>query len=68
LTAREREILARLAQDEDLPAIAAHLYVSHATVRNHVQHILAKLDVHSTLEAVALHLLDGDPPAQRGAK
>jgi DNA-binding CsgD family transcriptional regulator len=60
LTAREREILAHLAADEDLPTIAANLYVSHATVRNHVQHILTKLDAHSTLEAVALLLLQRD--------
>jgi DNA-binding NarL/FixJ family response regulator len=34
-------------------AVAAHLYVSPATVRNHVQNILVKLDVHSRLEAAA---------------
>jgi len=36
--------------------------VSYATARNHVQHILAKLEVHSTQEAVALFLVrDGNP-------
>jgi DNA-binding NarL/FixJ family response regulator len=37
--------------------IAKRLFVSHATVRNHVQHILAKLGAHSILESIALHLL-----------
>ena len=31
--------------------------VSYYTVRNHVQHVLGKMGVHSTLEAVALYLL-----------
>jgi len=57
LTPREKEILAHLADDEDFPTIAARLFVSHATVRNHVQHILTKLGAHSTLEAIALYLL-----------
>lgn len=58
LTQREREILALLAADSNLHEIAEELAVSHATVRNHVQHILGKLGVHSILEAVAVWLLD----------
>ena len=58
LTPRQRQVLAHLANDEDLPTVAAKLHVSHVTVRNHVQHILAKLGVHSMPEAVALFLLD----------
>lgn len=57
LTRRESEILRLLAEDETLYAIAARLGVSHATVRNHVQHILEKLGVHSIMEAVACYLL-----------
>jgi DNA-binding NarL/FixJ family response regulator len=34
-------------------AAAERLHVSRATIRNHVQNILTKLDVHSRLEAVA---------------
>ena len=34
-------------------AMAERLHVSPATVRNHVQHILEKLGVHSRLEAAA---------------
>jgi DNA-binding NarL/FixJ family response regulator len=34
--------------------IAARLNLSYATVRNHIQNALRKLDVHSQVEAVAL--------------
>ena len=57
LSKREREVLEFLAEDENLYEIAEKLNVSYYTVRNHVQHILGKMGVHSTLEAVALFLL-----------
>ncbi len=57
LTGREREILDRLCLDENLFTIAERLHLSHYTVRNHVQHILAKMGAHSMLEAVARYLL-----------
>ncbi len=60
LTQREREILSLLAEDATLHEIAERLGVSYATVRNHVQHILRKLGVHSILEAVAVFLLNAD--------
>ena len=60
LTSREREILTLLAEDATLHEIAGRLGVSYATVRNHVQHILRKLGVHSILEAVAVFLLNED--------
>jgi len=53
LTAREREILSLLAAGMGTAAIAEHLAISTATVRNHVQRIIAKLRVHSRLAAVA---------------
>ena len=53
LTAREREILSLLAVGMGTAAIAGHLGISTATVRNHVQRIIAKLRVHSRLAAVA---------------
>jgi DNA-binding CsgD family transcriptional regulator len=53
LTAREREILGLLAVGMGTAAIAGHLAISTATVRNHVQRIIAKLRVHSRLAAVA---------------
>lgn len=57
LSRREREVLQLLAEDQNLYEIAEKLGVSYYTVRNHVQHILGKMGVHSTLEAVALYLL-----------
>lgn len=60
LTQREREILKLLADDETLHGIAHRLNLSYATIRNHVQHILGKLGVHSILEAVAFYLLVED--------
>jgi DNA-binding CsgD family transcriptional regulator len=60
LTRRERQILRLLTHDETLYSIASKLNVSHATVRNHVQHILTKLGVHSIMEAVAYYLLEND--------
>jgi DNA-binding CsgD family transcriptional regulator len=58
LTLREREVLARLVRDETLWTIACDLRITHATVRNHVQHILTKLGAHSIAEAVALSLVE----------
>lgn len=60
LTDREKQILSMLARDETLHGIAETLCVSYVTVRNHVQHILSKLGVHSILEAVAVYLLCED--------
>jgi DNA-binding NarL/FixJ family response regulator len=53
LTPREREVLALLTSGASSPEIARTLAVSPNTVRTHVQSILAKLQVHSRLEAVA---------------
>jgi PAS domain S-box-containing protein len=53
LTAREKEILHLLANGKRTRAIAHELYISTATVNNHVQHIMDKLDSHNRLEVVA---------------
>jgi PAS domain S-box-containing protein len=53
LTRRELEILRLMAAGDDTRTISGRLHVSPATVRNHVQNILAKLNVHSRLQAVA---------------
>lgn len=53
LTRRELQVLKLLAQGADTTAIATELIISESTVRNHVQHVLHKLDVHSRLEAAA---------------
>jgi DNA-binding NarL/FixJ family response regulator len=55
LTPREREVLMCLAEGPRCrEAIANQLYLSVNTVRTHLQNIMAKLGVHSALEAVAL--------------
>jgi two-component system nitrate/nitrite response regulator NarL len=51
LTAREREILTYLAQGLSNKAIARALDISHDTVKLHVRHILAKLNLTSRVEA-----------------
>jgi PAS domain S-box-containing protein len=53
LTRREIQVLHLMKEGATTHAIANSLYVSRATVRNHIQHIFAKLDVHNRLEAVA---------------
>lgn len=53
LTAREREILGMLAEGLAIAEISQQLCISPVTVRNHVQHLIAKLGLHSQLEAVA---------------
>ena len=52
LTAREKEILRSLAEGLSTAAIARKLFIAPVTVRNHVQNLLHKLDVHSKLAAV----------------
>jgi DNA-binding NarL/FixJ family response regulator len=54
LTRREKEILCCLVSGMTRDAIADRLYLSRNTVRTHIQNLLGKLDVHSTLAAVAL--------------
>ena len=53
LTAREIEILGLLAAGRPTREIAAHLGIAALTTRNHLQHIFAKIEVHSQREAVA---------------
>ena len=53
LTRRERQVLAMLADGSDKDAIAVALAISPQTARTHVQNILAKLGLHSRLEAAA---------------
>jgi PAS domain S-box-containing protein len=52
LTTREFQILELLAQGIDTSTIAQKLVIRDVTVRNHIQRILHKFDVHSRLEAI----------------
>ncbi len=51
LTQREREILKHLAKGESNKTIARELDISYDTVKLHVRHILAKLNLSSRVEA-----------------
>ena len=51
LTEREKEILQHLARGESNKTIARALDISHDTVKLHVRHILAKLNLSSRVEA-----------------
>jgi DNA-binding NarL/FixJ family response regulator len=52
LTSREREILDLIAQGHTNAKIAARLFVSPNTVRNHISHIFAKLQVADRAQAI----------------
>ncbi len=54
LTERERQILDHLARGESNKAIARALEISHDTVKLHVRHILAKLNLSSRVEAAVM--------------
>ncbi|MEX2240174.1 MAG: alpha/beta fold hydrolase [Burkholderiales bacterium] len=54
LTAREQEILERIAQGRDNAQIAAHLGLSEKTVRNNITRIFDKLGVENRAQAIVL--------------
>jgi DNA-binding NarL/FixJ family response regulator len=54
LTDREREVLTLIARGRSNDDIAADLVVSIATVKTHVNRILAKLTIHSRAQAVVV--------------
>ena len=59
LTPREREVLEALAEGLDGKEIAEKLNISVPTERNHIASILAKLGVHSRLQALVFALRYG---------
>jgi two-component system nitrate/nitrite response regulator NarL len=70
LTQREREILSHLARGESNKAIARQLDISYDTVKLHVRHILAKLNLSSRVEAAVFavehKLAPGLEPGRKG--
>jgi DNA-binding CsgD family transcriptional regulator len=66
LTSREWAVLTRLLDGQRIPAIAADLYVSQSTVRNHLSSIYAKLGVHSQVDLIRLIRHGAKPSANNG--
>jgi two-component system nitrate/nitrite response regulator NarL len=59
LSAREREVLNRIARGQSIPAIAAELFVAPSTVKTHVQRLYEKLGVSDRAAAVAEAMRQG---------
>ena len=59
LTRREAAVLGALARGRGTPEIAEDLQISAATVRNHIQRLLRKLQCHTRLEAVVRAAREG---------
>jgi DNA-binding NarL/FixJ family response regulator len=59
LSAREIEILEMVSRGLTNKEIALALYISHYTVRNHINHITAKLQVADRTEAATVALRQG---------
>jgi two-component system nitrate/nitrite response regulator NarL len=59
LTPREREVLQALAEGLDSEGVAQKLNISLRTERNHMSSILAKLGVHSQLQAMVFAVRHG---------
>ncbi|PQZ92231.1 DNA-binding response regulator [Arthrobacter sp. MYb227] len=54
LTPREREVFELIANGQSNPEIASGLFLSEATVKTHVGHILSKLNARDRVQAVVI--------------
>ena len=67
LTRREREVLALLADGRSTQEVAEALSISVLTVQSHVKNVLAKLGVHSKVEAIRVAWRSGALAMPMGA-
>jgi DNA-binding NarL/FixJ family response regulator len=65
LTQRELDVLSLLVDGLNQSEMAEKLYISPKTVGKHIEHILAKLGVHSRAQAVAVAVREGLIEAHR---
>ncbi|MEE0705158.1 MAG: helix-turn-helix transcriptional regulator [Adlercreutzia sp.] len=54
LTQREQEVLLQLLHRKTVASIAEDMFIAEGTVKAHIQHIYAKLDIHSRKELFSL--------------
>lgn len=59
LTKREQEIIEHLAKGLSYEQIADNLFITHGTVRKHVENVYKKLQVHNKVEAIQKAKNDG---------
>jgi DNA-binding NarL/FixJ family response regulator len=59
LTGREREVLCLVAAGLSNAEIAGRLYISHATAKTHVAHLLTKLDARDRVQLVIIAYQSG---------
>ena len=59
LTKREHEVLEHIVRGESSKYLAQQMDISYSTARTHIQNILAKLGVHSRLEALVFAVEHG---------
>jgi len=67
LTVREIEILKFIAAGKDNAQIAAELFLSHKTVKNHVSNILRKLQMQNRIEAALYAIKHGIVEGERAS-